>query len=50
MVTGRILTCFGGEAVGEITMKERKGNGKSGFGFDPIFQPQGSAKAFAGNP
>ena len=42
-------TCFEGEAVGEITMKERKGNGKSGFGFDPIFQPSGSAKSICGN-
>ena len=40
-------TFFEGEAVGEITVKERKGNGKSGFGFDPIFQPSGSAKSFA---
>jgi XTP/dITP diphosphohydrolase len=23
------------------------GNGKSGFGFDPVFQPNGSAKTFA---
>jgi XTP/dITP diphosphohydrolase len=39
--------CFKGEAAGKITNKERRGNGKSGFGFDPIFQPSGSAKAFA---
>jgi len=39
--------CFEGEAVGKITHKERVGNGKSGFGFDPIFQPDGSAKTFA---
>jgi XTP/dITP diphosphohydrolase len=38
---------FEGEATGKITKKERVGNGKSGFGFDPIFQPHGSAKAFA---
>jgi XTP/dITP diphosphohydrolase len=30
--------CFEGEAAGK---------GKSGFGFDPIFQPAGSAKTFA---
>jgi XTP/dITP diphosphohydrolase len=39
--------CFEGEAAGEITWEERVGNGKSGFGFDPIFQPAGSAKTFA---
>ena len=39
--------CFKGEAEGEITVNERVGSGKSGFGFDPIFQPDGSAKTFA---
>ncbi len=39
--------CFEGKAAGEITKEERVGNGKSGFGFDPIFQPSGSAKTFA---
>lgn len=39
--------CFEGEAAGEITREERVGNGKSGFGFDPIFQPDGSTKTFA---
>ena len=39
--------CFGGESKGEITLAERKEQGKSGFGFDPIFQPEGSAKTFA---
>jgi XTP/dITP diphosphohydrolase len=39
--------CFEGAAFGKITHKERIGNGKSGFGFDPIFQPVGSAKTFA---
>ncbi len=39
--------CFEGEAAGEITREERVGNGKSGFGFDPIFQPAASAKTFA---
>jgi XTP/dITP diphosphohydrolase len=38
---------FEGEAEGEITVDERSGSGKSGFGFDPIFQPDGSAKTFA---
>jgi XTP/dITP diphosphohydrolase len=38
---------FEGEAEGEITVAERVGNGKSGFGFDPIFKPDGSAKTFA---
>ncbi len=40
-------TCFEGESRGEITMSERKEQGKSGFGFDPIFQPEGSPKTFA---
>ncbi len=39
--------CFEGEAVGKITNEARVGNGKSGFGFDPIFQPSGSEKTFA---
>ncbi|HDN05922.1 XTP/dITP diphosphatase [Candidatus Bathyarchaeota archaeon] len=39
--------CFKGEAVGEVTKVERKGKGKSGFGFDPIFKPVGSDKTFA---
>jgi len=39
--------CFEGEAVGKITREERKEKGKSGFGFDPIFQPFGSVKTFA---
>ena len=39
--------CFEGEAEGEITVNERVGSGKSGFGFDPIFQPDGSGKTFA---
>jgi len=38
---------FSGEIKGEITSFERKNNGKSGFGFDPIFQPEGSLKTFA---
>jgi XTP/dITP diphosphohydrolase len=39
--------CFEGEAAGEITTQERKKNEKTAFGFDPIFQPSGSAKTFA---
>ncbi len=38
---------FEGEVNGEITSTERKEQGKSGFGFDPIFQPDGSEKTFA---
>lgn len=37
---------FEGEAEGEVTVNERSGNGKSGFGFDPIFRPSGSIKTF----
>lgn len=39
--------CFEGESAGTITQKERIGQGKAGFGFDPIFQPDGSEKSFA---
>jgi XTP/dITP diphosphohydrolase len=39
--------CFDGESNGEITQTERKQQGKSAFGFDPIFQPNGSSKSFA---
>jgi XTP/dITP diphosphohydrolase len=39
--------CFVGESKGEITQTERKQQGKSAFGFDPIFQPFGSRKTFA---
>jgi XTP/dITP diphosphohydrolase len=39
--------CFEGKVAGKITNEERRGDGKSGFGFDPIFQPAGSAKTFA---
>jgi XTP/dITP diphosphohydrolase len=39
--------CFWGESKGEITQTERKPQGKTAFGFDPIFQPIGSNKSFA---
>jgi XTP/dITP diphosphohydrolase len=39
--------CFNGESKGEITTTERRQQGKSAFGFDPIFQPTGSRKSFA---
>lgn len=39
--------CFEGESKGEITLTERKPQGKSAFGFDPIFQPVGSNRSFA---
>jgi XTP/dITP diphosphohydrolase len=38
---------FGGESKGQITQSEHEEAGKSGFGFDPIFQPNGSKKSFA---
>ena len=38
---------FLGEVKGEITLAERKQQDKSGFGFDPIFKPQGNEKTFA---
>lgn len=39
--------CFIGEVEGEIVKEERKGENKSGFGFDPIFKPLNSFKTFA---
>ena len=39
--------CFFGESKGTITQTERTEQGKSGFGFDPIFLPDGSSKTFA---
>jgi XTP/dITP diphosphohydrolase len=39
--------CFEGEAAGTIVHDEIWGNLKTGFGFDPIFQPEGSKKTFA---
>jgi XTP/dITP diphosphohydrolase len=38
---------FIGESKGIITTAERRAEGKSGFGFDPIFQPDGSSGTFA---
>lgn len=38
---------FHGEIQGAITIAERIEQGKSGFGFDPIFQPKDSSKTFA---
>ncbi len=38
---------FDDKAEGEITIRERIGNNKSDFGFDPVFQPDGSVKTFA---
>jgi len=39
--------CFQGEVEGTITDVERTEQGKSGFGFDPIFQPKGCIRTFA---
>jgi XTP/dITP diphosphohydrolase len=39
--------CFEGETTGEITTQERMLSFQSAFGFDPIFQPEGSSKTFA---
>jgi XTP/dITP diphosphohydrolase len=40
------VTCFEGEAVGKITQTQRSGDRKA-FGFDPVFQPDGSERTFA---
>jgi XTP/dITP diphosphohydrolase len=39
--------CFTGQVEGEIVEKARKGSGNSGFGFDPVFKPNGTIKTFA---
>lgn len=39
--------CFEGAATGVIPHDEIWGTLKTGFGFDPIFQPEGSEKTFA---
>jgi len=39
--------CFKGEVIGEITRKERRGEDKSGFGFDPVFKPTTINETFA---
>ena len=39
--------CFWGESKGEITPTELQPQGKTPFGFDPIFRPIGSNKSFA---
>ena len=39
--------CFEGEAAGRIASDEIWGKLKTGFGFDPIFQPKGSKKTYA---
>jgi XTP/dITP diphosphohydrolase len=39
--------CFEGKAKGVIAHDEIWGTLKTGFGFDPIFQPEGSEKTFA---
>ncbi len=41
------VKCFEGEVQGKITTGQRKTTGQSAFGFDPIFQPDGSSKTFA---
>lgn len=41
------LMIFEGESKGKITLSERVGDGKAGFGFDPIFAPEHSRKTFA---
>jgi XTP/dITP diphosphohydrolase len=38
---------FYGESKGTITTQQRPEQGKNGFGFDPIFQPNNSPKTFA---
>ncbi len=38
---------FSGKVEGKIALVERRGDGNSGFGFDPIFEPATSNKTFA---
>jgi XTP/dITP diphosphohydrolase len=44
LVTGGRLTTFDGEIKGNITVEK---HGNQGFGYDPIFIPEGFAKTFA---
>jgi len=39
--------CFSGVVEGGIAERERKGSGRAGFGFDPVFRPFGSEETFA---
>jgi XTP/dITP diphosphohydrolase len=39
--------CFSGQVQGEIVAEERRGDGRSGFGFDPVFKPVRTDKTFA---
>lgn len=39
--------CFEGTVDGNIACSERKSQGKEGFGFDPIFKPDGLEQTFA---
>ncbi len=47
LIPGRDAAFFEGVCEGEITREER---GESGFGYDPLFIPQGQAKTFAELP
>jgi XTP/dITP diphosphohydrolase len=40
-------TCFDGRIRGEIAQTEKMSSNNSGFGFDPIFKPEGSECTFA---
>lgn len=44
LVEGGILTTFTGEIKGKITTEK---HGIQGFGYDPIFQPEGHGQTFA---
>lgn len=43
----RVPVCFSGSVSGKIALSEGRKNGQAGFGFDPVFIPDGSAKTFA---
>ncbi len=44
---GNKISIFTGECKGTIAHEER---GRDGFGFDPVFVPEGSTKTFAEDP
>lgn len=44
LVQGGKTTTFEGQVEGEITLEK---SGEKGFGYDPIFQPEGFSKTFA---
>jgi XTP/dITP diphosphohydrolase len=43
----RAPVCFSGSVAGKVALSEGRKTGQGGFGFDPVFIPDGSTKTFA---